>query len=272
MRRFTALAVLILVAHGWFQTPPSRAQAQSDADAMEAANGLYQEGRYPEAIRLYERLVARGVRESVLFYNLGNAYYKQGDLGRAILNYRRAQRLAPRDDDLRTNLALARSQTADRLGSMGEVFAIQAARFVYTWLSVDELAVVSLALGVLTVGSLLAFSHLRPSRLRSTVRSVFVVALSTLALCGFVLGTRVVRENARPEAVIVAEALHALSGPGPQYLAEFTLHSGAEVVLLEERDGWMRLALPGRRLQGWVPEDAVARIAIPEGEVVTSSP
>ena len=55
--------------------------------------------------------------------------------------------------------------------------------------------------------------------------------------------------------------MNVTSGPGEQYVTEFTLHSGAEVRLIERRDYWVRLALPGGQLQGWVPAEAVEAVA-----------
>ena len=80
----------------------------ADATAVDAANQLYSAGHYGEAIQLYETQVARGVQDSVLFYNLGNAYFQKGDVGRAVLNLERAAQLNPRDADIANNLALVR--------------------------------------------------------------------------------------------------------------------------------------------------------------------
>jgi cytochrome c-type biogenesis protein CcmH/NrfG len=85
----------------------------ADVDAIAAANALYDDGNYAAAARVYEQLVAQNVQDSRLFYNLGNIYLRQGDLGHAILNYQRAIRLAPRDADIKANLELARSQAVD---------------------------------------------------------------------------------------------------------------------------------------------------------------
>ena len=84
-----------------------------DVEAMTVANQLYNTGSYAEAAQVYEQLLSQGMTHSSLYYNLGNAFYVQGDLGRAILNYQRAARLDPRDPEIRANLALARNQSAN---------------------------------------------------------------------------------------------------------------------------------------------------------------
>ena len=88
-------------------------RVEADGAAVDAANQLYVAGHYDEAIQLYEAQVARGVQDSVLFFNLGNAYFQQGDIGRAVLNLERAAQLAPRDADIAHNLNLVREQTTE---------------------------------------------------------------------------------------------------------------------------------------------------------------
>ena len=116
-RRLTVLAAclaaLVAVAGGAVaQSPPAE-------ELMASANERYSRGEYVEAAQQYESLLAGGFRDAALYYNLGNAYFQQSDLGRATLNYLRAERLSPRDPDIRSNLALARSNTVDNLQVVG---------------------------------------------------------------------------------------------------------------------------------------------------------
>ena len=112
---------------------------------MSAANALVESGHTAEAVQI-SQLVTQGVRDGALFYNLGNAYYQQGDLGRAIVSYEQAAQLTPRDTDVRQNLAQARSQAkvaapqpAGVLGSLAETSS--------HWLTVNELALLALGPG-----------------------------------------------------------------------------------------------------------------------------
>ncbi len=244
---------------------PSSLSAQSlgsFAEVMAAANRHYEDARYDQAVADYKTILAAGIRNSDVYYNLGNAYYRQRDLGRAILNYRRAQWLEPRDADISANLRLARVQTVDRLDISGTAQA-GFGQIVGRWFTLDEISFLLLALWLL-ICLCLSLAILVP-RYRRLWRWL-IAACTVLLLVGLVtVVSHVYTRQQFPEAVVVAPKIDATSGPGPtdQYAVEFTLHAGAEVNLLERRLGWRRVALPGD-LQGWVPAEAV-ELVIDEG-------
>src|SRR5262249_37778685 len=85
-------------------------RAESLASAFDSANRLYEQAKYSEAAAGYEKLLQSGQVSPALYFNLGNAWFKASQIGRAIVSYRRAQQMAPRDPDLRANLQFARNQ------------------------------------------------------------------------------------------------------------------------------------------------------------------
>jgi hypothetical protein len=224
---------------------------------MAEANRLYEEGEFIEAAARYEVLVQAGVQDGRLYYNLGNAYFKASDLGRAILSYRRAQRLLPRDGDVAANLKLARAQTLDRIEVKDEGAVVALVRHLVGWTTLDEAATAALVLWMflcaLGIGAILW-----QRKRRALLYLVGVVAL--LLLLGVLsIGIRLLDEHGQAPAVVVAAEVAVRSGPGEDYLTEFTLHAGAEVRLVERRGDWVRISLPGD-LQGWAPSDAVAEL------------
>ena len=232
------------------------AQERSASDAMADANGRYERGDFAGAVQGYEDLIERGYDDATLYYNLGNAYFKQEDLGRAILNYLRAQEMSPRDTDIRANLELARSQTVDRIEGDDSLIASISAlgRVVAT---AEEIGLVALALWAVSALGMAA-AVARPSmRIRSIVRGGSIAGM-TAALVALLLLSSMLYANSNDDVgIITAEEVDILSGPGTQYSTEFTLHSGAQVRLVEFRQGWRRIALPGGDLQGWIPSDAI---------------
>ena len=237
------------------------AQGPGDLEAMAASNALYEDGLYEQAARSYQQLADKGYDDPALYYNLGNAYFKDGDLGRAILNYLRAERIAPRDGDVKANLDFARGQRLDVLESNEAPFV----RFLTGLLSqvtIGELGAVALALWLLFSACLL-LAMIGPRRWQAWTRPAAAAAAVLLLLGGGALAGRLYFDSASTEAVIVAEEVDVVSGPGGRYNPEFTLHAGAETGLVERRGAWARIALPGGSLQGWVPAAAIEQVQAP---------
>ncbi len=263
MKRVVLIAILALTMAGLFAITQAQLMAGSPSatagEKMLTANQLYEAGQIDLAVQAYEQLVGQGVTDSALFYNLGNAYFKQGDPGRAVLNYRRAQQLAPRDPDIEANLTLARTQAVDELGTTDDAgFLSRFGRAVQGWFTLNELAMAALASWILFVFLLILFTSARVgSAWRRGLRYALVAAAIVLAVGVLSLGSALHLEQDRSEGVVVAAEVDVTSGPGTQYVTEFILHSGAEVDLVEVRPNWVRLALPGGELEGWVPASAV---------------
>ncbi len=244
-------------------TPLSLAQTEvTPVEAMEAGNRSYEAGQFPEAVAIYQSIITAGIQDSALYFNLGNAYFKEGDVGRAILNYRRAQRLDPRDAETRANLAIARLQTLDRLDKADDNAFANLVELAEEWLTLREAAILALLLWLLVSACLIVAILVEPLR-RYSLWTAGVIGLFLIA--GLVsMASRTYRESTAPEAVVVADEIDVTSGPGSaeQYVVEFNLHSGAEVRITESRPDWRRVALPGNDFQGWVPANAVELVAV----------
>lgn len=222
------------------------------------ANQLYEEGNYADAVVAYEALVAIGVNDQVLYYNLGNAHLRMDQLGEAIANYRRAQRLAPRDQDIAINLAVARSQTQDLVAAPTQLentnarFLVAQLLLPTRWVSANESAY--LALSLWSVLSLLVVSTRIFPAVRRRLTYGMAVGAVLLGLSLVPLGMHLSGQW-RPSAVVITPDVAIKSGPGVNYLTEFTLHDGTEVQIIETRMDWVRIVLPGD-LQGWAPQIA----------------
>jgi Flp pilus assembly protein TadD len=149
-----ALIGLALLAGLVFTFQSSSATTQTNAQAMSAANRLVDAGHYAEAAQMVEQLVAQSPQDAALHYNLGNAYFLQGDASRALAAYEQAAALAPRDADIRANLALAQ-ETLGSASRSSSGFLAAVAAVVRRWSTADELALLTLgawfALGMLVL-------------------------------------------------------------------------------------------------------------------------
>ncbi len=242
------LAVALGVGPVWAQPSADEIMAQA-AEAYAATD-------YGVALALYDALLEAGVRHSSLYMNTGHTYLQQGELGRAMLYYRRAQQLIPRDPQLAASIARVR---ADRIDVQGDEVNLldNIASSTAGLLSNVELAWLGLGAWTLWFG-VLVLARVIPSQ-RLTLRAP-AIALGVVVLALVVLvSSRLVVNRLRAPAVIVVEEAPALSGPGEVYLELFDVHDGAEVRVLERAQGWARVLLPDGR-QGWVTTDSVDEV------------
>lgn len=264
MKRNTLILILtgiFLLAVFIIATIMLTPEVTADAQAVSAANQLYRAGNYEDAQRIYEQLIAQGVEDSTVYYNLGNTYYRQGDLGRAILNFQRAAQLNPRDPDIRANLELAREMADVPFTSTapGPVDAL--ARMTSRWLTLNEMAILALGIWFLAGFLFLSTSLMEGGSARRILRFGAIVALLFLVLIGLSLGSRIFAESTQNNGVVVAPVVAVSSEPGEQYATDFNLTSGTEVSLVETQGNWARLAVPGDVIEGWIPLTAVETVA-----------
>jgi tetratricopeptide (TPR) repeat protein len=170
----------------------------ADAAAFSAANALVDAGHYAEGAQMYEHLVAQGTRSAALFYNLGNAYFLQGDASRALGAYGQAAQLAPRDADVRHNLELARSQATGVTISQSTGPAADLSRATSRWLTTGELAVVALGAWFLLGFLVVTYRYFQPGKRPAAVRFIAILALILVLLAGTALLSRVVAPHAAP--------------------------------------------------------------------------
>ena len=116
-------------------------------------DSAYMRNDYISAIQIYEALLGKGEAADV-YYNLGNSYYKAGDIAKAILNYERALLLQPGNSDIRANLEIARSKTIDKVEAVPEIFFVSWINSLVNSMSVDAWAVWGVACFILLIISL----------------------------------------------------------------------------------------------------------------------
>lgn len=237
-------------------------------ELFDRGNAAYDARRFAEAIQHYETLIHKhDVSNGVLFYNLGNAYFRNGDLGRAVLNYRRALRLLPRDRNVRQNLAvvLKYHEDADTARSeSGDLWqALVSVRRRYT---LNELlgAWVSIYL-ILAAALLLRLWLGQVGGVRVVFPYVLWIAVAGLVVVGLGVAGTFAEQRLRQEAVIVAPAAPIRTGPGNDYPAPFSMSAGTVVRLLEvynrqeSGETYAKIELPNG-FEGWTPLEWVGLV------------
>ncbi len=201
------------------------------------------------AAQRFHSIVASGVVNGGLEYNLGNCYLQAGDVGRAILHYRRAQRLIPRDEHLASNLQEARSQCLTTIHSTRRSLFFRSVFFWHYQTSVFARAEAALTFYVL-IWILLITRNFVPRR--AVTWSATVCAILASCAATSVAATHWADRNA-PEGVVVAMDVMVYKGPGTEYQRQFEepLQPGVEFTLRERRGDWWRVELADGK-SGWI--------------------
>ena len=221
------------------------------------ANALYRDGDFAGALRLYETLIAAGVINPDLYYNASNAAYRTGMLGRAILYQERALKLAPYDDDSRTNLAFLENLRQD-VESVDDNPLVAMISGWYGRCRPDSFARSS-SLGFAFALVLATIALFTTEWKRLTLWITVGTLLTIFAVSTGLFVAKLHHELTVIEAIVLAPEVTVHSGPGTENAAVFSLHEGTKVVIERSQDGWSLIRL-GSGAAGWIPLETAERI------------
>ena len=243
------LSILLAVTALCLAITP-RARAQADA-AFAKANADFAAGNFSAAIAGYESLVKDRHWNPSLFYDLGNAYYRADDRGRAILNYERALALDPNQPEARANLQLVRDQA--RALELAPGWAEQHLDFLtptqYAWLA----AAAFWAAAAIFCG--LCLARRRP------VVWIFALLVSGTVTVGaaFAVYQFETGRSGRDVAIITSKNIQARLAAADSVGTVLLLPAGSEIKILSSRGDWLYADLPND-LQGWIPAKSAERV------------
>jgi tetratricopeptide (TPR) repeat protein len=233
---------------------PLALYAQDRDSTMFCAERFYQQNEYTKAIAEYRSLADSGWVSATLFYNLGNACFKNHDIKQAILYYERAKRLAPNDEDIDFNLNLTRSLIFDKVEAVPELFLITWGKAIRDWMTVRGWSWwgISSFIAMLTLG--LLFLFMRNMRVRRLAFGLslfcFVLGITSFTF-GYLQKSNIQRTD---EAIVFAPSVTLKSSPDDSGNNLFILHEGikvriedrigdwCEVRIADGNKGWMRIS------------------------------
>lgn len=219
-------------------------------------DSAYMNNDYNSAIQIYESLLSKGESADV-YYNLGNSYYKAGNIAKAILNYERALLLEPGNSDIRVNLDIARSKTLDKVEIAPEIFFITWINAIINATSADGWAIWGIISFILLIVGLYLFFFSRKVILKK-IGFLSGIAFLILTICSNVFASKQKeRLLNRNFSIVIDPSVTVRSTPSESGTSLFILHEGSKVFMKDNSmKDWKEIKLEDGKV-GWVPASAI---------------
>lgn len=226
---------------------------------FEKANKLYNEGLYDSSLVLYKSILEQNLHSPELYFNMGNAYFKNNNLPKAILYYEKALKLSPNDEDIKYNLSISNSMIVDKIENVPQLFYKQWWNYFYDRFSTNIWAIISIVLWILFLAALGFFLL---SQSRSAKKLVFYLSVLTFiaALGSFGLASQKYyysKEN--KEAIIFTPTVTVKSSPTKNSVDLFVVHEGTKVKIIDKLDNWNKVKIKDGSI-GWLPSESMEMI------------
>lgn len=229
--------------------------AQDPERIFDQANVLYQQGKFEEAGRAYESLVQNGYNGGEVFYNLGNCYYKRGILPKAILNYERARRLMPNDDDLQHNLQLANLMITDKIDPTPRLFVWEFWDGVKDAFSLRGVTWIGYGVFVILVACVIAFVLARSFRAKKISLLAGMGSALALLLVLLIFWAKFSALYRTDAAIVTANITTVKNSPDGNSSDAFVIHGGLKIQITDRVNEWVKIRLPDGKV-GWMENSA----------------
>jgi tetratricopeptide (TPR) repeat protein len=222
-------------------------------------NDAFQQGDYQKAIEHYTAAISLGYESAPLYYNLGNAYFKTNQIGKCILFYERAHKLAPRDSDILFNLQLSQLYVVDKIEKPPPFFLSNWWKTFSGLVSIPQHAHITLFAYVLLMLLLIIRILSKKRVLLSLARALFIPAIIFFIISAVLFVLSLDRDIKIKEGVIMVQKVDVKSSPADDATDVFALHEGLKVRITAESGEYVRIVLPDGKV-GWVNSKTIEMI------------
>jgi tetratricopeptide (TPR) repeat protein len=218
-------------------------------------NSEYQKGNYASAERYYRQILNSGSDNGAVYYNLGNACFKQKKLGDAIYYWEKAQQQEPANEIIRENLLFANLLIVDRIETRPDPLPIRMLSALQGFFSIELESWVALAL---FIAANIFFALYLTLNSRNSFRALivsFVFGALFMVFAGS-LAWKIYQRDYSKQGIVVEQKVDVRSGPGQENISVFTIHEGIRVRVLGSANGWCQISLPNG-WNGWLPQNYI---------------
>lgn len=233
--------------------------AQNNEQLLDSANQAYVQNKYDKAIQSYEKIVESGYESAQLYYNLGNAYFKTNKIAYAILNYERAKKLAPIDEDIAFNLRLANQKIVDKIEGVPSLFLMEWKNDFFNSLTEKQWAICCIISFVLSL-CLVALYLFGKTLLQRQLGFGFSILFFVLTIsCFFIANHQRKSVENRSEAIVVSPSVTVTGSPDENGTKMFVLHEGTKVNIIDVQGNWIEIKILNGNV-GWMKKHALETI------------
>ena len=226
---------------------------------MQKGADYYRNGDYDKAIETYEKIMSDGYEGTALYYNLANSYYRIGKLGYAILNYERALKFSPNDEDVNHNLAFANLSTIDRIQPLPKFFIFDIWEAVLGLLTINGWSYVVYAFYILFLFFIAYYFFAKTIFQQKVILFSALGVGLILALTVALLVVKVNRETTEKSGVIIIQSVTVKTSPDIKSTDTFVIHEGLKVKLEDKLDDWTKIRLADGKI-GWILAESAEEI------------
>ncbi len=233
--------------------------AQNVEDRMKQAGEFYRDNEFDKAINIYEGLRNDGYEGTSLYFNLANSYYRIGKLGYAILNYERALKLSPTDEDIKHNIAFANLSTVDRIQPLPTFFIFEWWESILASLTINGWTYLAYLFFVLFIVFVVVYFFARSIFQQKLILFSGLGILVIFLLVASLLIVKINREETLVSGVVIEQSVTVKTSPDEKSTDAFVIHEGLKVNLEDKIDNWVKVRLADGKV-GWLESNAVEKI------------
>ena len=223
---------------------------------IDLANDAYSKGNYNEAIELYNKVLEKNGESAEIYYNLGNAYYKENKTASAILYYERALLLDPSDADIRFNLELAEQKSVDKIVPVGEFFISSWFRALKQSANAESWSLIGVACYILLLICAAVFLFNNKIVLRKISFYSAIIFIIIVITANVFAADQTDQLQNRSAAIVFAPTVTVKSSPDNSGNDLFLLHEGTKVMVKSKLGSWYEIQLEDGNI-GWIPKDKI---------------
>jgi tetratricopeptide (TPR) repeat protein len=218
---------------------------------LQVANSLYQMKKYPEAVAAYKAILGTSNESASIYYNMGNSYFKMGKWGYSVLYFEKAHKLNPGDEDIRHNLLLAKSRTADKIDVVPQLFLYRWADSISSMYSADGWMKFSIYMSFIFAGLVIGFLLSKNMTAKRYLLFSSAPFLLLLVFGIFITYARYNVEKQREYAIVTIPVVGVKNAPEEGSKDAFVIHEGLKVKIEDGVDKWYKVHLEDGKV-GWV--------------------